>query len=162
MVARMNFRNHLLLLLFLDILIMMFVGFGFGTSTTIDPTTTGEEGSFLIDFVLNPTLSGEGGVFKIALTIFIAVSAIGVTSGSNFAGVSGILASTLGTSVRVGTTAVQAGVLMAVIADYWILYSLVAGGATFGMMRIVATIIFLPLVIDGVFAAIDWMRGVST
>lgn len=161
MAANMSFRNHLLLLLTLDILIMMFLGFGSGTSTSVDPTATSESSSFLINFVLNPVLTGEGGVFKIALTIFVAISAIGVTSGSNFAGVAGILSSVLGTSVTVGTRLVQAGVLMAVIADYWILYALVGGGS-FGMMRIVATFIFFPLVIDGVFAAIDWMRGVNT
>lgn len=161
MAAKLSFRNHLILLLFLDIFIIMFIGIGAGNSSTIDPGVENNESSFLIDFILKPTLSANSGIFRIALTIFIAISAIGVTSGSNFAGVAGVIAGVSGIAIGTVTKVLQAGVLVAVISDYWIVYNYIGGGATFGMMRIVATIIFLPLIVDAVFSCIDWMRGAS-
>ena len=162
MVAKMSFRNHLILLLFLDIFIIMFIGIGAGDSTTIDPDAENDESSFLVDFVLKPVLSEDGGIFTIVLTLFIAVSAIGVTSGSNFAGIAGVISSGLGIAIGTVTKFAQAGVLMAVISDYWIVYNYIGGGTTFGMMRIISTILFLPLAVDAIFAAMDWMRGVNT
>ncbi len=162
MVAKMSFRNHLILLLFLDIFIIMFIGLSAGTSTTIDPTADNDESSFLIDFILNPILSEDGGIFRIVLTLFIAISAIGVTSGSNFAGIAGVISSGLGVAVGTITKFAQAGVLIAVISDYWIVYSYVGGGEIFSMMRIIATVIFLPLIVDAIFASMDWMRGTNT
>lgn len=162
MVAKMSFRNHLLLLLFLDILMIMLIGIGSGESTMIDPGTSNNDSSFLVDFVLKPTLSTSGGMFFVVLTLFIAVSAIGVTSGSNFAGVSGVLSSGMGVLTGGAIKLLQSGVIVAVISDYFLVYNFMSGGATFGFMRIIATIIFLPLIVDAVWSSVDWMRGVNT
>lgn len=155
MASRFSFRQHILLLLFLDIFILMFIG------------TSSGESSFLIDFInlsadKGLELSATSGIFFIILTLFIGVSAIGVTTGSNFAGVSGIISAFFGIATKTVATGASAAVIAAVITDYIMVYNFMIDGNSFGMLNIVAMLIFFPLIVDALFASIDWARGVSS
>lgn len=156
MASRFSFRQHILLLVFLDIFILMFVGV---TSSS----------SFLIDFIsvgadkgLELSATDPSNIFFIILTLFIGISAIGVTSGSNFAGISGILSGVLGIGSKVAALSVSGAVIAAVITDYIMIYNFMIDGQAFGMLNIVAMLIFFPLIVDALFASLDWARGTST
>jgi hypothetical protein len=154
MASRFSFRQHILLLLFLDIFILMFVG-------------VSSSSSFLIDFInidadTGLQLSATSGIFFVILTLFIGISAIGVTTGSNFAGVSGIISAVFGVATKTIATGATGGVIAAVITDYIMVYNFMIDGNSFGMLNIVAMLIFFPLIVDALFASIDWARGVSS
>lgn len=141
-----------MLLLFLDLFIMIFTGLG--------------THSMIGNFIGNPngiSLIATAGLGAIFVTLFVGISAIGVTQGSNFAGIPGILTGFLGRSA--GNTAVL-GVIFAVIGDYVFVYNNIISGLsnTFGgfWIRLAAMLIFFPLIIDALFASIDWARGVQT
>ena len=152
MASRLGFRQHIMLLVFMDLVLIFFAGF--------------LSDSFIGQFLANPTgisLTAGAGLAAIFVTIFIGISAIGVTQGSNFAGIPGIMAGFLGKSA--GNTAVI-GVILAVVVDYVLIYNTITAGAAGTWdgywLQITAMIIFLPLIIDALFASIDWARGVQT
>ena len=154
MTSRFSFRQHILLLLFLDIFVLMLIG-------------VTNNSSFLINFIsVDATnglqLSATSGIFFVILTLFIGISSIGVTSGSNFAGVAGILAAGLGTTVKTAGKVASGTVIAVVITDYIMIYNFMIDGNAFGMLNIVAMLVFFPLIIDALFASIDWARGTNT
>ncbi len=154
MASRYGFRQHIILLLFLDVFILMFIG-------------VSNSSSFLVNFInidadTGLQLSASSGIFFVILTLFVGISAIGVTSGSNFAGVSGILSGVLGIGTKVATLGVSGAVIAAVITDYIMVYNFMIDGQAFGMLNIVAMLIFFPLIIDALFASLDWARGTNT
>ena len=152
MASKLGFRNHIILLLFMDLFILFFAGLG--------------TDSFLGDFLANPegiSLVATAGLGAIFAGIFIGVSSIGVTQGSNFAGIPGILAGFLGK--KVGETAVI-GIVLAVVVDYVFIYNTILSGTTNNFagfwIQLASMVIFFPLLIDALLASIDWARGVKT
>ncbi len=148
MASKLGFRQHLLLLLFLDIFAVMFIGFG--------------SSSILSKFIAVPntlTLSSTIGIGLIFATLFIAVTSISVTTGSNFVGVPGIIMNFLGKNTSKG--AILASVTL-IVTDYILLYQLVIDGSQFGWFNIIAMLVFYPLIIDALFASLDWARGANT
>lgn len=148
MTSKLGFRQHILLLLFLDIFVLMFIGFG--------------GSSFLAEFIRIPntlTLSSSVGIGLIFATLFVAITSISVTSGSNYVGFAGIAAGFLGKSV---SKVAIIGAVLAVVIDYMLIYQIVVSGAEFGWFNIIAMLIFYPLLIDSLFAAMDWARGSNT
>lgn len=151
MVARMGFRQHIMLVFFLDIMIVMFLGFG--------------QGSILSDFLLNPeglNFTTAGTLGAIIITVAIGFSAIGVTAGSNFAGTTGIMGTLIGGLTRGGSTTTIMGVATLIILDYLMLYKIITAGTTFGYLNIVAIMILFPLIVDALFSSLDWLRGTAT
>lgn len=141
-----------MLLLFMDLFILFFAAEG--------------TNSFLGNFISNPegiSLVATAGLGAIFAAIFIGVSSIGVTAGSNFAGIPGIITGFLGKKVGQGAVI---GIVLAVVIDYVFIYNTILGGAatefTGFWIRLAAMIIFFPLIIDALFASIDWARGVQT
>lgn len=148
MTSKLGFRQHILLLLFLDIFIIMFIGFG--------------SKSFLSDFISTDNtmiLSSTVGIGLIFVTIFIAITSISVTTGSNFVGVTGIIAGLLG---KGGGGAAIIGTVLLVVTDYVLIYQIIIGGTEFGWFNIIGMLIFFPLIVDSLFAAVDWSRGANT
>ncbi len=151
MVSKIGFRQHVMLLLFLDIVMLMFLGVS--------------SDSFLGKFIANTSnlsLSASSGIGLAIITMFIGISAIGVTSGSNFAGISGVLSKFLGVAVSSGVAVAKFGIILAVITDYIMIYKIIIGGQAFGFLNVIAIIIFIPLIIDALFASLDWARGTIT
>ena len=151
MAAKIGFRQHIMLVFFLDLLIIMFLGLG--------------QGSILSDFLLNPEgldFTTAGALGAVIITVAIGFSAVGVTAGSNFAGTTGILGTLIGGLARGGSTTTIMGVATLIILDYMMLYKIITAGAAFGYFNIVAILIIFPLIVDALFASIDWMRGTVT
>jgi len=152
MASKLGFRNHMILLLFMDLFILFFAGLG--------------TDSFIGEFLANPegiSLVATAGIGAVFVAIFAGISAIGVTSGSNFAGIPGIIAGFMG---KTAGTATIMGVVMAVLVDYVFIYNTILGGITSDWsgfwIQLAAMVMFFPLIIDALFASIDWARGVQT
>jgi len=148
MASKLGFRQHLLLLLFLDIFIIMFIGFG--------------SSSFLSDFISTAntmTLSSLTGIGLIFATLFVAITSISVTSGSNYVGFSGIVSGFLGKALSKVPTI---GTVLIVVTDYILIYQIIIDGAAFGWFNIIGMLVFFPLIVDALFASIDWARGTNT
>jgi len=152
MASRLGFRQHLLLLLFLDMAFLIFLGLG--------------SGSFLGDFISDPaniSLTSVTAIGVVIITIFAGVSLIGVSSQSNFAGVQGVVAGLFGKALAGSLFFLP---LFTVIADYVLIWTVVIGGSsgTWGgqWVTFIALFVFAPLIVDAIFASTDWMRGVQT
>ena len=156
MASRFSFRQHLLLLLFLDILILMFIGVSSDSSFLINFINVNEESGLKLD------AEDPSNIYFIILALVVGISAIGVTSGSNFAGVQGILSGVIGIGTKAAGIAASSAVIAAVMADYIMVYNFMIDGSAFGLLNIVAMLIFFPLIIDALFASIDWVRGTNT
>lgn len=142
MTSRMSFRQHVLLIVFLDLFMLLFMNL---TST-----------SFIKEFISGGGFL-TGTLITIVLTIFIGISAIGLTAQSS-GGISGILAGTLGKLVS--ASPVMAPVFL-IIGDYVLIYTTIASDPS-QWVKITATIILFPLILDSIFASIDWARGINT
>lgn len=159
MASKLGFRQHIILILILDLIVLLFIGMG---TTGADDTSIimsflsvqDEDGNMRLE--LNPLENGTL-AFTVA-AIFISFAAVGITSDSNFAGISGALAKFFvagGATVKFTTVSIM-------IADYIMVYNLLLGGSNFILLHIVGLFIFVPLILDALFASIDWVRGVNT
>jgi len=151
MASKLSFRQHILLLLFIDILVVLFM--------------LGNNGGILFDFISNPgglSFTAKLGLGGIIVALFVGFSQIGVTSGSNFSGIAGVIAGGFGIAKKTAGDAIAIGTLLAVIVDYIFIYNLIINGQSFGWMNIIGMIIFVPLIVDACFSAIDWVRGTNT
>ena len=151
MASRLSFRQHIILLLFIDMFVLIFGGLS--------------SNSFLGKFISSPfsiDLSSSSAFVLTIITIFVGISAIGVTNGFNFAGISGILASLFGKS---SGKVLSTGTLLFVLTDYALIYNFIVGGAGNTWegywIRLIALILFFPIIVDAFFASIDWVRGVN-
>lgn len=155
MASILGFRQHIILILIMDILVLMFIPTAFSNAET-------DSSNILVNFIVKPMLDNNAGLLKVVLGIFVTISAIGITSASNFAGVTGVLSSLFGISAQVGSKIVMSSVLIGTIGNYLTIGGLLVAGYTSASLQIAYLIIFVPLIVDSLFAAIDWARGVIT
>lgn len=154
MASRFGFRQHIMLILFLDLFVILFVGLG----------TKSFLGNFISSDLDKMTIIGSVGIGAVITSIFVGISSIGVTSGSNFAGVTGIISGFMGKALGGGK--LYWGSILLIVVDYGLIFNAIVSGAgndwTGFWFHFIAILIFFPLVVDALFAAIDWSRGVVT
>ena len=149
MASKLGFRQHLMLLLVFDILVVLFMN----TSTS----------SIFSKFIASGTgiTWATGTLGAIILILFTGFVNVGVTQGSNFSGIPGVIAGVM-KYVKSGSIVVSGGIMLVIVLDYVSLWKIVTNGSQFGLMNIISIFFFLPLIVDSLFASLDWVRGVQT
>lgn len=154
MATKLTFRQHILLLVIINILMLMFIGASTTNSIIGKFIPHGNESieiqyfDSISDIVAGVTTNSLGMLISL---LFIGFTAVAVTSGSNFLGTLGILAGVF-----------KFGIIVGILMDYVWVYNSLIGGQAFGMLNIIGLIILIPLIVDALFASLDWIRGVQT
>lgn len=157
-----SFRNHVMLVVFIDILFLLLI-LPLSSPTGIDSFDNNNE-SKIMQFIENPSIS-DSSLLWVALAALIAsFSIVGISSsGSNFGSITGALATGFAKIVKGATTTIAAGAktgaVMFLLLDYVVILKIIVSAG--GLVGLVATFIITPLIIDGMFAGIDWVRGVN-
>lgn len=155
MASMFGFRQHIILILVMDILVLLFI-------PSLFPDALGNDNNILVHFIANNVLNEESGLLRTMLVVFVTISAIGVTSASNFGGVTGVLSSFFGTSVEVGKKVVTSAILVGTIGNYTTIGAFLLVGSISPIFQIIYLIIFPILIVDALFSSLDWVRGVIT
>ncbi len=152
MAAKIGFREHIMLLFFINVMVLLING-----STTV---------SFIGQLLSDPTnldFSQGTGFYLLIGTLFVGVGLIGVTTGSNFAGIAGVISQFFAKSSG-GTIIITT--IGAILIDYVLVYNTIVQGVgtdwTGGWVRVFTLLFIMPLFIDAAFSTIDWVRGVQT
>ncbi len=152
MAAKIGFREHILLLFFINVMVL----FMNGNSTT----------SFIGQLLSDPTninFTDGSDFYLLFASLFIGIGLIGVTTGSNFAGIFGVISQFL---AKIGPSGAAITTIGAILIDYVLVYNTIVQGVgtdwVGGWVRIFTLLFIMPLFIDAAFSTIDWVRGVQT